>query len=41
LGGETDEAKVAELKKNLNIKLDIYEQILSKQKYIAGNVHTP
>ncbi|KAF9447991.1 glutathione S-transferase [Macrolepiota fuliginosa MF-IS2] len=36
-GGKTDPKKVEELTKNLTEKLDVYEQILSKQKYLAGN----
>lgn len=33
-----DEARVTELKTTLLSKMDVYEQILSKQKYIAGDV---
>ncbi|KZP20733.1 glutathione S-transferase [Athelia psychrophila] len=36
-GLDADEAKVAELTKALGGKLDAYETILSKQKYVAGN----
>ncbi|KZP17632.1 glutathione S-transferase-like protein [Athelia psychrophila] len=36
-GLDADEAKVAELIKTLGGKLDAYETILSKQKYVAGN----
>ena len=36
--GESDEAKVASLKEELNAKLDVYEKILSKQPYLAGQV---
>jgi len=36
-GGVTDHARVASLKEQLKAKLDAYETILSKQKYIAGN----
>ena len=36
--GEPDEAKVADLKGQLNAKLDAYEKILSKQPYLAGQV---
>ncbi|EKM79089.1 hypothetical protein AGABI1DRAFT_113711 [Agaricus bisporus var. burnettii JB137-S8] len=32
-----DEARVTELKTTLLSKMDVYEQILSKQKYIAGD----
>lgn len=37
-GGTPDEAKVAELTKTLEAKLQAYEVILGKQKYLAGNV---
>ena len=36
--GEPDEAKIAELKAQLNEKLDVYEKILSKQPYLGGQV---
>jgi hypothetical protein len=36
--GEPDEAKVADLKGHLNLKLDAYDKILSKQPYLAGQV---
>lgn len=36
-GLETDTAKVAELTGRLTQKLDVYERILSKQKYLAGD----
>lgn len=36
--GESDETKVAELKAQLNAKLDVYETILSKQPYLGGQV---
>ena len=36
--GQTNEALVAELIPRLEIKLDGYEAILSKQKYLAGDV---
>ena len=40
-GIETNEALVTELLARLEIKLDGYEAILGKQKYLAGNVrHT-
>ncbi|KXN89773.1 Glutathione S-transferase F8, chloroplastic [Leucoagaricus sp. SymC.cos] len=35
--GETDLAKVEDLKNNLSQKLDVYDKILSKQKYLAGD----
>ncbi len=37
-GLQTDTKKVEELTKNLSAKLDVYETILSKQKYLAGEV---
>jgi glutathione S-transferase len=37
-GQQTNEPLVAELTARLEIKLDGYEAILSKQKYLAGNV---
>jgi len=36
--GEPDEIKVNQLKEQLNEKLDVYEIILSKQPYLAGQV---
>jgi glutathione S-transferase len=36
--GEPDEIKVASLKQQLNTNLDVYEKILSKQPYLAGEV---
>jgi len=36
-GGQTDEALVKKHIDTLNIKLDAYEKILSKQKYLGGN----
>jgi hypothetical protein len=33
-----DEVKIAQFKKELNGKLDVYEKILSKQPYMAGQV---
>ncbi|KAH7922081.1 glutathione S-transferase [Leucogyrophana mollusca] len=36
-GRQTDEARVAELATTLNAKLDGYEAILGKQKYLAGD----
>jgi len=35
---ETNEAVVKERLEALNAKLDVYEVILGKQKYLAGNV---
>jgi len=37
--GEPDEAKVASFKQQLNTNLDVYEKILSKQSYLAGDVN--
>ncbi|KAF7972943.1 hypothetical protein HWV62_16504 [Athelia sp. TMB] len=37
-GLDADEAKVSELTITLGAKLDAYEKILSKQKYVAGDV---
>ena len=37
-GGKTDENRVAEYKATLNAKMDVYEKILSKRKYLAGDV---
>jgi glutathione S-transferase len=37
-GQQTNEALVAELVARLEIKLNGYEAILSKQKYLAGDV---
>lgn len=36
--GEPDEGKIAQFKDELSTKLDVYERILSKQPYIAGQV---
>ena len=36
--GEPDEVAVASMMKQLNAKLDVYEKILSKQPYLAGQV---
>jgi len=38
--GEADEAKVASLKEQLNAKLDVYDKILAKQPYLAGQEFT-
>lgn len=37
LGLTTNEEKVNELIKTLEAKLDVYDKILSKQKYLAGD----
>ena len=37
-GGVTDEKRVEELLGQLEDKLDVYEAILGKQKYLAGDV---
>ncbi len=37
--GEADEAKVASLKEQLSSKLDVYDKILAKQPYLAGQVN--
>ena len=37
--GESDEARVATLKQQLSEKLDVYDKILSKQPYLAGQVN--
>ncbi|EGO03794.1 hypothetical protein SERLA73DRAFT_175443 [Serpula lacrymans var. lacrymans S7.3] len=34
---DPDEARVAQLLSTLNAKLDVYEEILGKQKYLAGD----
>jgi hypothetical protein len=36
--GEPDEIKIAQFKEELISKLDVYENILSKQPYIGGHV---
>jgi hypothetical protein len=36
--GEPDEAKIAQFKEELVPNLDVYEKILSKQPYMAGQV---
>lgn len=38
LGRQPDEAKVAEAMEKLQAKLDVYEVILSKRKYLGGSV---
>lgn len=37
-GETTDEKRVTDLTATLNSKLDVYEKILSKRKYLAGDV---
>ena len=37
-GGSTDEKQLEFYVKTLDAKLDGYERILSKQKYLAGDV---
>ncbi|KXN85257.1 Glutathione S-transferase F12 [Leucoagaricus sp. SymC.cos] len=37
LGGETDPVKLEQLTNSLGKNLDVFEKILSKQKYIAGD----
>jgi len=37
--GEADEARVTSLKEQLNSKLDVYDEILAKQPYLAGQVN--
>lgn len=36
-GGKTDEARAKSLQGQLSAKLDVYDAILGKQKYLAGN----
>ncbi|CAF0989253.1 unnamed protein product [Rotaria sordida] len=38
--GDPDEAKIALYREQLNAKLDVYEKILSKQPYLAGQDFT-
>ena len=38
MGLKPDQAVFDDLIKSLSARLDVYEVILSKQKYIAGNV---
>jgi len=38
MGKESDEARYEEALKKLESALDIYEELLSKQKYLAGDV---
>ncbi len=37
--GEPDQARVASLKEQLSAKLDVYDKILAKQPYLAGQVN--
>lgn len=37
-GENPDMNKVAEFRRDLGENLDVYEKILSKQQYLAGNV---
>ncbi|KAF6755351.1 glutathione S-transferase [Ephemerocybe angulata] len=37
MGGTTDKAKVQDITSTLSKKLDVYEQILSKQRYLSGD----
>ncbi|KAG0702831.1 thioredoxin-like protein [Suillus ampliporus] len=39
-GGKTDEARAKQLQSQLSAKLDVYDVILGKQKYLAGNAIT-
>lgn len=41
MGLKTDEVRTQEHITKLNEKLDAYEAILSKQKYLAGDVSAP
>ncbi|UJR11441.1 hypothetical protein I4U23_015620 [Adineta vaga] len=38
--GEPDESKIAQFREELASKLNVYEKILSKQPYMAGQVYT-
>ncbi|KAF5341648.1 hypothetical protein D9611_002087 [Ephemerocybe angulata] len=38
MGGKSDEAVFQDLITSLSAKLDVYDKILAKQKYMAGNV---
>jgi len=38
-GAQSNTDEIEKAKKTLFATLDIYEKILSKQKYIAGDVH--
>lgn len=40
-GLKTDENRASEHIKNLEEKLDVYDVILSKQRYLAGDVRSP
>jgi glutathione S-transferase len=37
--GEPDQAKIASLIEQLSAKLDVYDKILAKQPYLAGQVN--
>ncbi len=37
--GKPDQAKIASLNEQLNAKLDVYDKILAKQPYLAGQVN--
>jgi hypothetical protein len=37
-GGKTDQAALQDHLGKLNAKLDVYDRILAKQKYLAGDV---
>lgn len=37
--GEPDEKRYSQLKDQIKQKLDVYDKILSKQKYLAGDVN--
>jgi len=39
-GLETDQAVLDQHVKDLSVKLEVYDQILSKQRYLAGDVRT-
>jgi glutathione S-transferase len=39
-GLETDQAVLDRHVKDLSVKLEVYDQILSKQRYLAGDVRT-
>ena len=41
IGEATNEERVKELVPQLESKLDVYEGILGRQKYLAGNVRSP
>ena len=41
MGMQSSKEKIAELNDNLAKKLDVYDQILSKQRYLTGEVAHP